>query len=145
MHTLINQLRKLIFGLILFLAVSTAFAVQPLEITSVNIDLDTSQIFIHGVNIDNGNDLEINLSDVGQISSFDVTPTLIVASFPIAVLPDCNYLLTVTSGGGTVRYDKIAITIGAVGPAGLQGEIGPQGFAGADGPIDLAGRGELEL
>ena len=139
MHTLINQLRKLIYGLILFLAVSAAFAVQPLEITSVNIDLDTSQIFIHGVNFDNGNDLEINLSDIGQITSFDVTPTLIVASFPMAGLPDGNYLLSITSGGGSVRYDEIAITVGAVGPEGAAGPAGTDGAVGAVGPAGPEG------
>ena len=113
--------------------VSTALAVQPLEIRSVTVDYDASQIFINGVNFDNGGELEVSLSDLGQISSVDVTPTLIVAGFPIDGLPAGNYLLMITSGGGAVRYDEIAITVGAVGPQGPQGDIGPVGPAGPKG------------
>ena len=66
---------------------SGALAVQPLEIRAVNVDFDNSQIVIHGVNFDNGNDLEIRLSNVGQIESVDISEDLIVASFPVAGLP----------------------------------------------------------
>lgn len=116
----------------------SALAVQPLEITSVEVDFGRREILIHGVNFDNGNDLEINLSDIGQITSFTPSPNLITAIFPIDVLPPGNYLLTVTTGGGSVRLDEMAITIGAVGPDGPQGEIGPigpQGPQGERGPL----------
>ena len=63
---------------------SAALAVQPLEVRSVNVDFETNQIFIHGVNFLNGNDLEISLSDIGEINSVDVTSTLIVANFPVS-------------------------------------------------------------
>lgn len=119
----------------LFLLLSTgALAVQPLEIRAVNVDFDTNQIFIHGVNFLNGNDLEISLSYVGQIQSVEVSEDLIIASFPVAGLPPGNYLLMVTTGGGSVRYDEIAITVGAVGPEGPQGEQGLQGAQGPPGP-----------
>ncbi len=132
-HKLISQLRQLMVGVILLLAFSTASAVPSLEITSVNIDFVTNQISIHGVNFDNGTDLEINLSSFGQIDSLNVGPTLIVASFPLGGLPAGNYLLTITTGGGAVRHDQMAITVGAVGPEGLQGEQGPQGLQGIPG------------
>ena len=118
----------------MLLAFSGASAVEPLEITAVIVDFDTSEISIHGVNFDNGNDLEINLSDIGQISSVDVSAELIVASFPVAGLPAGNYVLSITSGGGSVRYDDIPITVGTTGPTGPQGEPGPQGLTGDTGP-----------
>ncbi len=118
---------------------STALAVQPLEVRSVNVDFETNQIFIHGVNFLNGNDLEISLSDIGEINSVDVTSTLIVANFPVAGLPAGNYLLMVSTGGGSVRYDEMAITVGAVGPEGSQGEQGPIGMLGPMGPTGDTG------
>ena len=120
-------------GGFVLLCTTAAMAVQPLEIRAVHVDFDTSQIFIHGVNFDNGNDLEISLSNIGQIESLDISPDLIVASFPVAGLPAGNYILMVTTGGGSVRYDEIAITVGAVGPEGPQGQQGPQGIPGPQG------------
>ena len=126
-------------AVVMLFAHAAAVAVEPLEVRSVFVDYDTNQIFIHGVNFDNGNSLEINLSDLGQINSVDVSPTLIVASFPVGGLPPGNYLLMVTTGGGSVRYDEIAVTVGAVGPQGAQGEPGPVGPQGVQGPIGETG------
>ena len=150
------RIRKLAACLASWLLVlsASALAVQPLEIRAVNIDFDNNQIFIHGVNLNNGNDLEISLSKIGEIAAVDIAPDLIVASFPVSGLPAGNYLLMVSSGGGSVRYDEIAITVGAVGPegpaggvgptgpegpAGPQGNIGPQGDQGPVGPLGLPG------
>ena len=141
-----NLLRRIGAGICVatLLWASSALAVQPLEITSVELDFGNSKILIHGVNFDNGNDLEINLSDIGAVNSFTMSPTIITADFPIAVLPPGNYLLTVTTGGGSVRLDEMAITIGAVGPQGPQGDIGPIGPQGPQGEQGVQGiQGEV--
>ena len=129
-----------LIGGLVFLVSAAALAVDTLEIRSVNIDFETDQIFINGVNFDNGKMLEVRLSDFPDpLVSVEVTPTTIIASFPAAGLPAGNYLLMVTSGGGAVRYDEIAITAGAAGPKGAIGPMGPTGPQGPQGDIGPAG------
>ena len=114
-------------------------AVPSLEITAVHVDYDSNTILIHGMSLDNGGDPEINLSDFGQIQSQLVDAETIIAQFPVNGLPDGNYLLTITTGGGAVRHDEIAITVGAVGPEGPQGIQGIQGLKGDQGIQGIQG------
>lgn len=127
---------------VFFLCLSaTAHAVPALEITSVSVDFDNRQIHIYGNHFDNGHNVEINLSEIGTIDSFTLTPNLITANFPVALLPAGNYRLAVRSGSGSQRFDEIAITIGTAGPAGA---IGPQGPEGVQGPRGEQGpQGEM--
>ena len=128
-----TALKSALVGTLIMLWSATALAVQPLEITSVHVDYDLSLIIINGVNFDNGNDLEVNLSDFHDITSVEPSPTQIIAHFAAGTLPPGNYLLTITTGGGSVRFDEIAITVGMDGPAGEKGEIGDQGIPGETG------------
>ena len=135
-----RSLAACLIGGLVFLLSAAALAVDALEIRSVNIDFEANQIFINGVNFDNGKMLEVRLSDFPEpLASVDATPTTIIASFPAAGLPAGNYLLMVTSGGGSVRYDEIAITVGAAGPTGATGPVGPIGPQGPQGDIGPAG------
>ena len=130
--------QALLAGAFLF-AWSVAQAVPSLEITAVHVDYDTNTIVINGVSLDNGGTPEVNLSDLGQIVSQLLNPEKIVAQFPVNGLPEGNYLLTITTGGGVVRHDEIAITVGAVGPEGPQGIQGEQGLQGIQGEQGLKG------
>ena len=128
-----------LLGTLIILWSAAASAVQPLEITSVHVDYDASLIIINGMNFDNGNDLEVNLSDFDDIISVEPSPTQIIAYFAAGTLPPGNYLLTITTGGGSVRFDEMAITVGMDGPEGPKGEQGDPGSDGADGATGLKG------
>jgi hypothetical protein len=128
-----RRLMSALVGTLIMLWSATALAVQPLEITSVHVDYDASRIIINGVNFDNGSDLEVNLSDFNDIISVEPSPTQIIAYFVAGALEPGNYLLTITTGGGSVRFDEMAITVGMDGPEGAKGEQGDPGSDGADG------------
>lgn len=121
-----------------FLFMSSALAVQPLEVSDAYVDESTNQLIVSGSNLDNGSVLELWLGGfLLEVVSKD--DTRIVADLGSVFSPG-SYQLVVTTGAGTVRYDDFdGVTIGAEGPQGeqgIQGEtgpLGPPGPAGADG------------
>ncbi len=121
--------RSLVTVFSLLWIAGSARAVQPLEIIDVFVDVENAQIVIGGNNFDNGNSLDVTLGGVPLVVTGD-TPNEITVGLPEG-FPDGDYLLEVTTGGGTPRTDTYALTIGAVGP---QGEQGPPGIDGAPGP-----------
>lgn len=118
----------------------TAFAVQPLEVTDVYVDESETpyQLMVAGQNFNNGGDIELWLGGI-PLEVVSQSDTLVVANLPEGIL-DGSYQLSMTSGGGSVRYDDFdGVTIGAEGPVGPQGPEGPQGEVGPQGPIGPAG------
>jgi hypothetical protein len=117
---------------------STALAVAQLEILHIYVDQDQQLIYITGRNMMNGNALEVNLGDgtMGSLVIQTHTDDLIIAEFPDGGIDPGDYLVTITTGGGTVRYAEYPLTFGAMGPPG---PAGPQGETGATGPTGLTG------
>jgi len=137
-----HQYKKFVLGLILSLTFGNAMAVSALEITSVGVNFVDSQIIIQGVNFDNGKDLKVNLSNnIGQleIASTDFISGVILVNFPVSGLPEGTYRLSISSGGGEVRNDELAITVGTHGATGAQGSQGDTGATGAQGPAGADG------
>jgi len=151
MQTIYKRLEALLLIFPLAVFSGTAGAVPALEITAAEIDYATNTLLIHGINFENGSALEINLGDYGTISDSEVSDELIIAGFPGGVLPPPgNYLITVTTGGGSVRYDEFIVAIGVqgeigpIGPQGLRGDVGAQGPRGEQGAVGSQGiQGEL--
>jgi hypothetical protein len=123
-----------LFGLIICIQ---AQAQQPqLEAHEAWVDLDTNELVINGVNFDNGNLLEVTLGDVPLTVVPSADPSLaateIRAAMP-AIFSPGTYTVLITSGGGSIRYDQIDITVGNTGPRGPEGPPGPKGDRGAAG------------
>lgn len=112
-----KMLLRLSASLVVFQG-GVALAVQPLEIINVHINYSTEQIEITGHNLLNGGVPEVSLGEYGYLVVDSYTNESIMVSFPDAGLLPGDYLLTITTGGGTVRYDDYALTVSGTGPAG---------------------------
>jgi hypothetical protein len=130
---------------LLVLSLPQALAAKPgppgahLDVTQVlvNDPNNPTSIMISGENLSFGSGplvITLGNANLTVIEIPDVTPTdtYIEALLP-ADLPAGDYLLTVSMGNGQSQNDEYDLTIGAVGPQGLQGEIGPQGEQGPQG------------
>jgi len=133
------------FSIVFLLSISislNAMAAPPgghLNITEVLVDFDAKTITIMGEDLDFGGELDVTLGDMGSLIVTTETPTLIVVDFPLEGLLDGDYLLTVSRGNGQSQNDEYDLTIGAVGPEGLQGVDGAQGQQGIQGPAGADG------
>jgi hypothetical protein len=117
---------------------------KELIITEVVVDFNAGEITITGENFDNGDTPTVLLGDyLTPLTLVSTTANEIVAELPS--VPDGDYLLAVYTGNGVIHYDEYDLTIGAVGPQGLQGDTGPtgpqgpQGLQGDTGPIGPQG------
>ncbi len=116
---------------------------NALIIESVKPDYVTNSLAINGYNFDNG---VVPVVTLGKLRLDVVVPFsagTVVATVPPPIrLADIagDHLLTVATGQSVNQVDAISLTIGAVGPQGLQGpqgergEPGPQGLPGVQGP-----------
>jgi hypothetical protein len=123
---------------------SSAFAVQPIEITDVYVEegvvldgeTDPTTLFtITGVNFDNGGAIELTLG-IYPLRVLSQTDTVVEAALPLGMssVEPGSYQVVATTGGGTVREDEFdGVTIGAVGPQGPKGDPGADGQDGVDG------------
>ncbi len=109
-----------------------------LVITKVTVGLISNELFIEGANFNNGNPPVVDISGVPLVVS-SATDALIVASLPPGGLSDGDYLLSVLTGDEIKQFDTHDLTIGAVGPQGVQGEVGPQGPIGPQGVVGPQG------
>ncbi|MEM7221305.1 MAG: DNRLRE domain-containing protein [Pseudomonadota bacterium] len=107
-------------------------APNDIVIANVNADLDTDTLTITGENFDNGAAPTVNLSMIGDLTVTSSNATQIIATLP-AVIPDGDYLLTVTTGMDDGQSGTFDLTIGATGEQGPQGKMGPPGADGAVG------------
>ena len=115
---------------------------NEIEIREISVDFTAGQVHISGAHFDNGADPTITLGGFGELA---VVPgwnsVSLSVTFP-SVLPDGDYLLTLTTGPHSGQQTAYGLTIGAVGPkgpAGPQGEQGAQGNAGPAGSQGEAG------
>jgi hypothetical protein len=105
-------------------------------INSAQVNLSTNTIAISGSNF--GNQLpEVSL-DATSLVVTAFGPAKIQANMPVGFVPG-SYRLVVTAGGGSSRFGSMDVTVGAVGPQGLQGSQGPPGTQGKPGPQGPAG------
>jgi hypothetical protein len=74
----------------------------------------------------------VTLGDV-HLSVNYADDELIIAELP-ALIPDGDYLLTVSTGKSQNQHDEYDLSVGATGPVGAQGDEGPQGETGDTGP-----------
>lgn len=128
--------------LILFVVLPEASGKPPgghLNITQVFVDdpENPTSIMIIGEDLLFGpQGPSVTLGEFGALSIVGTpTDTLIEALLPVGI-PDGDYLLTASGGNGQSQNDEYDLTIGAVGPQGIQGiqgEIGPQGETGPQG------------
>jgi len=112
------------------------------KINEVFVDFDLETITIIGEEFDFGDSPEVTLGEFGLLDINSANDTEIEVSFPDTVLPDGDYLLTVSTGSGQSKSDLYDLTIGAVGPQGPQGEqgkLGPQGDQGPQGKLGPQG------
>ncbi len=118
-----------------------------LKIISVNADMDTGSLVIIGVNLlgekDHDDDRKVLLGNE-EIVIQDWTDNSITAYLPPGIIAG-DYRLIVMSKDDEDKSDNYDLTLGAVGPQGLQGDVGPtgpqglQGITGATGPQGLQG------
>jgi len=106
------------------------------EITSVRVDFLTNEINITGHNLTGRRVPGVELLDSGvplSVCNTCYDENYIVASF-VGVIEDGDYKLEISRGRHS-RHKNISydLTIGAVGPEGVQGEVGPQGIKGDTG------------
>ena len=144
MVSLTSKRKGLMLGAALILIAGNVVAVQPLEILNVFVDSTNQQIYITGANFDNGSTLEVHLGELGPLTIDSQTATTIVVNLPTGCgIPNCvlpgDYLLSITSGGGTVRHDEYDLTIGADGLPGVDGVDGVDGLPGVDGEDGVDG------
>lgn len=115
---------------------------QHLNITEVIADCENHTLLIRGEDFDFGHYLEVTLGELGDISSYCEED---LESDPQTISCDLNstdtglpcpgdFLLTVATGIGQSQTDEYDLTLGAVGPQGIQGDTGPRGPKGDTGP-----------
>ena len=100
------------------------------QITSILVDSSINSIFIDGQNFGTIDILDVSLGSFGSLTIISNTETFIEAAFPAGGISDGDYLLTVTSEGGSIMYD---LTVGAIGPEGPKGDTGDTGSVGPQG------------
>ncbi len=125
---------------ILILPISSAMAVQ---ITEVSVGFNPDTVNIIGENFGSTNNLKITLGDSSFGNDISTYCTLNTTTTPEEISCDLSnsgglppagdYLLTVSFGSGNSKIGQYALTIGAVGPQGTQGDTGPQGPQGIQG------------
>ena len=108
-------------GLVM-LAFGQAATAQPsqLRITEVLVDDPVAnQLTINGIDFDSGGNPIVTLGEFPGTLAVVPTPTAteIIVELPPALTAG-DYLLTVTTGGGTGRTDSYDLTIAATGPTG---------------------------
>jgi len=140
MKSFLSRARSALLACAFLVFSSSAFAVAQLRVDSVYADLDSDPmtLTIAGVNFNNGSDPVVNLSGWGPLTvQLGWGENEIVAVLPDVI--DGDYVLKVTTGGGSTRTDSIDITIGATGAAGAEGPTGPTGPTGETGPTGPTG------
>ncbi|MDP1615224.1 MAG: hypothetical protein Q8L68_05445 [Methylococcales bacterium] len=112
-----------------------ATVTRDLKITGVFVDFDNNKVVIKGKDLLFGpGPTVVNLSNLA-LPVVTANFTKIVAELPPDIL-DGDYLLTVSRGADERQNDDYDLTIGAVGPQGIQGAQGapgPQGIQGTQG------------
>jgi hypothetical protein len=115
---------------LLFLFLTSALAVQPLEITDVyveeNVTIDgesepTTIFTVDGLNFMNGGEVELWLGDI-PLRVLTQSDTTIEAALPLdmSTIDPGSYQMVATTGGGTVRHDEFdGVTIGVQGESGV--------------------------
>jgi hypothetical protein len=132
-----------VFFLAILAAANTNAQTPQLVVTKVYVDFNAEEIVIIGNHFDNGGEPVVWLGGT-ELSVSGFTDSLITAAMPLNIETG-DYLLTVTTGRLSRRFDTFNLTIGAVGPPGPQGERGmsgpqrPQGPRGPEGPKGLRG------
>jgi len=125
-HTALRRSIGVAIALCSMLALSARVRAQELAITSVHPDTSRGVLVIDGAGFRNG--LYVGIEDydlkVLSLSARQVTTTL-------PALRSGNYRLVIRHWRESARF---IVTIGAVGPAGLQGPAGTSGATGPRGP-----------
>jgi len=104
-----------------------------LEISEVFVDVVLDQLTIYGHYLDNGQTLSVILGDYAEpLFVLSHLSEEIVVQLPLDVAPG-DYLLTVSTGNSSNRTHSYDLTLGAVGPDGLQGPPGDPGPPGEQG------------
>lgn len=104
---------------------------NQLVIESAIADLPGLTLQIHGRNFHRGTEPVVTLGDF-QLAVTSYTESEISVELP-TLLMDGDYLLAVSTGPGTQKFDVHGLTVGEAGPQGEKGDKGAQGDRGVTG------------